>query len=265
MSESAPDEQESARERKTGQPIDRLLPVLAAIGAVILLLVFAVNGILLPQLNVKLEAAVRREFALAADADVQIHFGSLRQTLRGYVPAFSVLADSAVIDELPVEDLVFEASGIEFNMRGILRGDKAELSDLHSASLRIKVSQDPLQERLGPLIEEEGLLEPKLTIEDDGVKLTARKKNRLLGKMKLSAKGIFIADGSSNVRFQLRDLEVGQLNVGISGLGLDFAKALPVLDMGGFAGDIMVDEVSTSPGYLHVAAHTGNALRSAER
>ncbi len=239
------------------QPIDRLLPVLAGIGALILLLVLAVSGILLPQLNVKLESAVRREFALQDEAIVQIHFGSLRQTLRGYVPSFTVQADSAVIDELPVEDLEFEASGIDFNMRGILRGDKAELSALGSAQLSIRVAEKFLQERLAPLIEEEGLLEPVLAIETDGVKLTAKKKNKLLGKVKLSAKGVFIADGSSHVTFQLRDLELGQLNVGISGLGLEFAEALPVLDMGGFAGDILVDKVSTSLGYLQVRAHTG--------
>jgi hypothetical protein len=244
-----------------GRPLcDRLLPVLAGIGALILLCIMAINIILMPQLDNKLEQAVRREFALADDAGVRIQRGSLSQTLHGYLPHFTVTSDEAVIDEMPVEDLKFSASGMEFNMRGILNGEKAQLSDLRRAALSIMVSEQQLQQRLGPLIEEEGLLEPQLTILEDGVKLTAKKKNKLLGRVKLSAKGVFIADGSDSVRFELRDLELGQINVGISGLGLEFAHALPVLDMGGFAGNIIVDEVHTSLGYLHVTAHTGKAL-----
>lgn len=248
----------SERKPKAGQPLDRLLPILAAFGALILLVIMAINIILMPQLDSKLEQAVRREFALDESAGVRIQRGSLSQTLRGYLPHFTVTSANAIIDELPVEDLEFAASGIDFNMRGIMRGDKAELSDLDSAQLSIKVSEVHLQKRLRPLIEEEGLLDPVLTIEADGVKLSAKKKNKLLGKLKLSAKGVFIADGTDSVRFELRDLEVGQLNVGISSLGLKFAEALPVLDMGGFAGNIMVDEVHTTPGYLHVTAHTGS-------
>ncbi|MCB1217868.1 DUF2993 domain-containing protein [bacterium] len=221
------------------------------------ILLFTFELILMPQLDNRLESAVRREFHLAEDAQVRIRRGSLACTLRGYLPAFRVDSASAVIDDLAVSDLSFEARGIDFNMRGIMRGDKARLSDLEHASLSISVAEAELQQRLAPLIEAEGLLEPQLSIEEDGVKLTGKKKNKLFGKVKLGAKGRFTADGSPQVSFQLRELELGVANIGVSGLGLEFDEALPVLDMGGFAGDISVDSVSTSPGQLHVSAHTG--------
>ncbi|MCB1186871.1 DUF2993 domain-containing protein [bacterium] len=232
--------------------------ILVGTASVLVLLLSLVNFILMPQLDRRLESAVRREFALSEDARVNIHRGMLGRTLRGYLPRFTVESEHAVIDGIPVEDLHFEARGIDFNMRGILRGEKAELTALDFAYLSIKVAEQHLQERLGPLIEAEGLLEPQLSIEEDGVKLVAKKKNKLLGKVKLGAKGRFVADGSPNVSFELGELELGPVNIGLSGLGLDFDQALPVIDMGGFAGDINVDTVRTSPGYLQIGAHTGN-------
>ena len=158
--------------------------ILVGTASVLVLLLSLINFILMPQLDRRLESAVRREFALSEDAEVHIHRGMLARTLRGYLPRFTVESERAVIDGIPVEDLYFEARGIDFNMRGILRGEKAELSALDFAWLSIKVAEQHIQERLGPMIEAEGLLEPQLSIEADGVKLVARKKNKLLGKVK---------------------------------------------------------------------------------
>lgn len=230
--------------------------LLVGLAIVIVAVLSLVNFILMPQLDSRLEHAVRREFLLSEDADVRIHRGSLNSTLRGYLPRFTVTSASAVIDELPVQDLRFEAEGIDFNMRGIIRGEKAELTALGHASLSISVRQEDLEGRLLPMIEAEGLLEPQLAIEQDGVKLTGKKKTKLFGRVKLGAKGNFIADGTPNVTFQLGELELGPVNIGTSGLGIEFEEALPVLDLGGFAGDIKVDAVTTSPGLLHVSAHT---------
>jgi len=235
-------------------------PVRAAAGVLLALVLIAggvaglVGGVLLPRLNVMLKRAVAREFSLPEDAKIEIRRGSVRQTLRGFLPRFEVESPGAVIDGVPLKYVSFRATRVDFNMRRILRCEKAEITSIHSARTMLRVSRAELERRIVPLVEKKGLSNVVLEFGDGFVKLSAKRKIKLLGSIKLSAKGRFIVDGSDRIVLKVTELESGQINVGVSGLGLGLDETLPVLDLGGMFAQVAVDDVLLTTDYLQVTA-----------
>ena len=215
-----------------------------------------VNGVLLPRLTAMLDSAVRRELSLPAEAKVDIRLGSVAQTAKGYLPAFHVESPSAVIDEIAFEWLRFDAADVDFNMRRIIQGDKAEITAVGSARLTLRISADQLRARLVPLIEAEGLEQVQVDFEPGAVKVTAKRKVKFIGKVKLAARGRLIVADGTRVRLQVTDVETGQFNIGVSKLGIEFIEALPALDLGGMFAEIVIDELNVTHDYLRITAHT---------
>lgn len=230
--------------------------VLLVLAGLVVLVSVAINLVLLPRLDVMLQGAVRRELTLPAEALVVIERGSLAQTLRGYLPRWLVDSPTAVIDGAPFEKVHFIATGVDFNMRRILKGDKAKITAVDSAELTLQVSTEELVARLAPLIEEEGIEQVAIEFGEGTVKVTGKRKVEYIGKIKLAAKGRFIVDGSERVKLQITDVEAGQFNLGVSNLGLEFVEAVPALNLGGMFARVIIDDLRVTSDYLQITAHT---------
>lgn len=237
-----------------------LVVVLLILVLVVLACLAVISFVLLPELDSKLASAVRRELSLPEDAEVEIERGSFAQTLDGYLPRCHLKSSDVTIDNLQVEQLVFTATGIGFNMREMIKGEKTQITEVQSAELSLQVSAGQLESRLIPLLEQEGLSDVQLSFDSTGVKMTAKRKFKVVGTVKLGAKGQFIAGGSDHVRFKVTDVEIADLDIGVSKLNLDFGETIPALDLGGMFAEIIIDELYTTEGYLHIKAHTESIL-----
>ncbi|MBN2083299.1 LmeA family phospholipid-binding protein [bacterium] len=215
-----------------------------------------VQAVLLPRLTTMLANAVRRELSLPAEATVDIELGGAAATVRGHLPGFHVESPSAVIDDLACDLLKFDATNVDFNLRQIIRGDKAEITAVESARITLRVPAEELKSRLVPLIEQEGLEQVEIEFESDAVKVTAKRKVKFIGKVKLAAKGRFFIEDGTRIRLKVTDIEAGQLNLGVGKLGIELSDTLPALDLGGMFADVVIDELELTRDHLRITAHT---------
>lgn len=218
---------------------------------ILLLLCYAgLEYILLPRLESKLIYAVRRELALPEDAEVEVLLGNILATLSGNLPAFHVNSSTAVIDEYRFQGLRFDASHVRFNIRRIIRGDKAEILSVGSAQLVLLMSTNELKSQLLPILAEEGLENVTIDFKSDSATVTAD------GKLKVTARGQFYLTDEKSVGFKLTQVELDKLNITVSNLTLLVDDVIPALDLGGMFARVVIDELHVDEHFLEITAHT---------
>lgn len=227
-----------------------LAGIAIALAGLALIGIVAVNAILLPRLDTMLANAMRRELSLPAEATVLIQRGTLKQTLTGFLPRSLIESPSAVLDDIPVEDLHFSTADIDFNMRRILKGEKAQITAVAAAELSLKISIQELKSRLVPLIEKQGPTDVRINFGDDAVEVTAYSKGQL------SAKGQFYVIGDNRVGFALTEIVIDRFNITVSNLVLPIDDVIPALDLGGMFAKIVIDELHVTSTYMEITAHT---------
>jgi hypothetical protein len=210
---------------------------------------------LLPQLDVKLADAVRREFMLPPSSTVIIERGSLADTLEGQLRRFHVSSPEAKIADTPVEDLEFEAKGIRFDLAQTFATGKADLQDVDYGEMTVKVSQSAIQQRWAGELEKRGVRKPEVELDNDKVKLSGLVDLKL-AKLRVAATGRLIADGTERIKFEATELDMGGANVEIKQLRSAITSLTPVIDVGQFKLSILVDEVKTEDGYLFIRARS---------
>jgi len=196
--------------------------------------------------------AMRREFSLPENAAIDIQRGSLRETMHGHLPAGLVESSSAVIEDLPVENLYFRTSDLDFNMKRIIRGEKAEITSVGAAELTLRVSASELRARLIPAIEKQGLKNVHIEFGTDSVKVTAEND----AQTKLAATGRFYLVDDNRVGFALTEVELDLINIEVSNLVLPIDDILPPLELGGMFARVVIDEIKVTETYLDISAHT---------
>ncbi|MCB1188289.1 hypothetical protein KDL29_14085 [bacterium] len=206
--------------------------------------------VLLPRLSRMLDEAVRRELELPDSALVEVQLGSLRQTLSGYLPEFHVDSPSAVLDDIPFQGLRFDASGVDFNMRRILKGDKAQITAVGSAQLKLRMSADELAARLVPMLEEEGISDVHVQFDNNSISVSGSQDRSM------AATGQFYVTDDSRVGFALTEFQFSTLNITVSDLSLVLDDFLPALDLGGMYAQVLVDELHSTSEYIEIVAHT---------
>lgn len=228
---------------------------LAIILATVLILgagmLFAVNLILLPRLDSMLADAMRRELSLPDDARVEIQRGTLRQTFRGFLPASETESPAAILDDIPVEYLLFETTDIDFNMRRIIQGEKAQITSIGSAELRLRISTDELESRLIKQIGRQGMQEVEVEFGEGTVQVSGINK----AGTRMSASGQFYLMDKHQVGFALTDMELDMLNIRVRDLALPLDDVLPPLDLGGMFALVWIDNLMVSEDYLEIRAH----------
>ncbi len=242
-----------ARKRRGSRPA-RLLRWLLAnlmVLACLLLAAYSVASLfLLPRLEEMLSQAVRRELELPNSATVDVRLGSLRQTLSGFLPEFHVVSPSAVLDEIPFQGLHFDASGVDFNMRRILRGDKAQITAVGSAELKLRMSADELAARLVPMLEEEGISNVRVEFDNDSIRVSGSQDKSM------AAVGKFFVTEDRRVGFALTDFRFSTYNITVSDLSLVLDDFLPALDLGGMMARVLIDDLRTSSDHIEITAHS---------
>jgi hypothetical protein len=208
-----------------------------------------------PSAQINPANGVHHETDVPADTGPGRRASRLEQSLAGQKPDFHVESSDAVIGELPIERLVFDATDVGLNVRGLFQGEQAEINSFGSARLRLRISTAALRARLVPFFEQEGLKDVQIDFGTNTVKVTAKRKVKLVGSIKLSAKARFEVTGENVIRLKVTEVETGQLNLGVSRLGLDFTETVPPLDLGGMYARVVIDELELTGGYLEVAAH----------
>ena len=203
----------------------------------------------------KLANSVNHDNDIPADAGTGRQLSRLEQSLVGQKPGFHVVSSGTVIGEMPIEQLVFDATDVGFNVRGLLQGEQAEINSFGSARLTLRISTTALRTQLVPFFEQEGLKDVQIEFGTNAVKVTAKRKVKLIGSIKLSAKARFEVVGEDVIRLKVTEVETGQLNLGVSRLGLDYTETVPPLDLGGMYAGVVIDELELTSGYLRVVAH----------
>ena len=209
-----------------------------------------VELVLMPRLQAMLAQAVRRELALPGQADVEVRLGNIPQTLAGFLPGFHVSSPSAVIDDIPFQGLRFDAAGVDFNMRQILRGDKAAITAVGSAELTLRMSTAELRARLVPLLEAEGITGAGVEFDAGAVTVTG------VRDANMSAAGRFYVTRDNQVGFKLTDFQFNSLQITVTNLSLMLDDFLPALDLGGMYARVVIDDLSTTSEYVEIRAHT---------
>lgn len=229
-----------------------LLGILVLLGLVIYT---GVAQLALPALDLALKREVREEFALPPDSKVTIQRGSTIQTFRGYVPAFSVEAQSASLDGLEVAVLRFDAQEIQFDLSPLLAEGDVQLEQAKRGELSFKVSEQALLDYWAPELEEKGLEKPSIELDSEGAKVSGVADLKL-AKARIGAKGVFEVDGTRKVKFRAREFEIGGLNFGAGSFKAALSELTPIVELDQFAMEIRVDELRTTDGWLHVSAHS---------
>ncbi len=179
----------------------------------------------------------------------------LEDSLAAQLPSFRIESSNTQIGNLPMEQLVLEAREVELNVRELLRGEKASINSFGSAEVSLSISGDALRQELLPMLEANGLRKARIEFGADSVKITAMKKVKLLGSIKIAAKARFQVLDESAIGLQITELESGPLNLGVSSLKLDFRQELPPLNLGGSFARVVIDGLVFRAGRLHVEAH----------
>jgi hypothetical protein len=226
-----------------------VLVVLAVLG------LGAVNYMLLPKLDEELGDAVRREFLLPPSSTVRIGRGSLLDTLEGQVDSFYVSSPEAKLDGMLVEDLEFRASGISFDPVQLLLSGNAGLKDVKSGELELKISEQALIERWGGELLSRGLRDARITLADGQVAIEGIF-NMAFAEVRVGATGRIVADGSSRLRLEVDELQLGGAEIGVTELKAAFSALTPVVNLEQFRVAIEVDELDMQGGYLLVRARS---------
>lgn len=215
----------------------------------------AVNYMLLPKLDEELGDAVRREFLLPPSSTVQIGRGSLLDTLEGQVDSFYVSSPEAKLDGMIVEDLEFRASGISFDPLQLLLSGNAGLRDVRSGELELKISEQALIERWGGELLSRGLRDARITLADGQVSIDGIF-NMAFAEVRVGATGKIVADGSSRLKLEIDELQLGGAEIGVAELKAAFSTLTPVINLEQFRVAIEVDELQMQGGYLLVKARS---------
>jgi hypothetical protein len=227
-----------------------LLGMLLVTGILLLLCLAGLEYILMPRLESKLTNAVRRELALPEDAAVEVILGDILTTLNGNLPAFHVNSSTAVIDEYQFQGLRFDASHVRFNIRRIIRGEKAQILSVGSAKLTLLMSTAELKAQLLPVLAEEGLDDVEIEFKSDTATVRAS------GKFNVTATGQFYPTDANGVGFKLTQVELDKLNIKVSNLTLLVDDVIPQLDLGGMYAKVVIDELHVDEHFLEITAHT---------
>jgi hypothetical protein len=207
----------------------------------------------LPQVDVKLADAVRREYLLPPSATVEINRGSLLDTLEGQVESFYVESEEAKIDDVTVSDLKFVAEGIEFDLPQTLLTQRAELKNLDHGRLSFRIREEALVERWAADLEAAGLKKVEVKLTDNDATVSGLLDLALV-KMRIGGKGKLGTDGNA-IRFELEELTVGDNKIGLAEMNAVFSKLAPVLDIGQFKKvGIHIDKLDTGNGFIEIEA-----------
>jgi hypothetical protein len=181
--------------------------------------------------------------------------GLARESLASQLPSFHVDSTSATLGGMSCELLLLDASEVEFNVQEVLQGEKVKITSFGSVNLTIRIASRELKSHFIPLFEKQGLSDVHIEFGTGTVKVTAKRKLKLIGKVKLSAKGQFYVFGGDGIGLRLTEIEWSQFNIGVSKLGYSVEEVLPPLDLGGMFAAIVIDDLNITSNYLQVVAH----------
>ncbi|MCB1218086.1 DUF2993 domain-containing protein [bacterium] len=235
--------------------IQRLANTVLALVVLALVAVLALNWWLLPRIEGELADSVRREFLLPPSSTVRIGRGSLLDTLEGQVDSFYVDSPEAKLDGMIVSDLRFRARGISFDPVSVLLSGNAGLRDVQSGDLELKVSEDALRERWGSELAKKGMRDVEITLEDGSVSIDGIF-DMAFAEVRIGARGRIVADGSTRLRLEVDELQLGGADIGVKELKAAFSALTPIVDLGQFRVAIEVDRLEMQDGYLLVRARS---------
>ncbi|MEZ5337945.1 MAG: DUF2993 domain-containing protein [bacterium] len=233
----------------------RLANTVLALVVLALVAVLALNWWLLPRIEGELADSVRREFLLPPSSTVRIGRGSLLDTLEGQVDSFYVDSPEAKLDGMIVSDLRFRARGISFDPVSVLLSGNAGLRDVQSGDLELKVSEDALRERWGSELAKKGMRDVEITLEDGSVSIDGIF-DMAFAEVRIGARGRIVADGSTRLRLEVDELQLGGADIGMKELKAAFSALTPIVDLGQFRVAIEVDRLEMQDGYLLVRARS---------
>jgi len=189
------------------------------------------------------------------DTDAELLVGKASATLASQRPSFHVESTNAAIGGMDCELLLLDASDVEFNVQEVIQGEKAKIKSFGSASLTLRIASNELKSHLIPLFEKQGLKDAHIEFGMGTVKVTGKRKVKLIGRVKLSAKGQFYTFGGNGIGLKLKEIESGQFNIGVSRLDYSVEEVLPPLDLGGMFAKVVIDDLNITSNYLQVFAH----------
>jgi hypothetical protein len=212
--------------------------------------------LLIPVVSSKLEQTVRDEFQLDDDAVVVIRQGPALNALRGKFDFLMLKADNAVIDDLPVEDLLVRADAVTVDIWQSLTEQRAEITGLGEGFIEFKVAEEPLAERWADELAKVNLDKPELTLDEGFAKVTAL---FALGplKQKITVSGKIEPTAEGEVRFSASGLEVAGAELNLSVLNNAFKTLDPVVDLGQLQLEVDITKVTVDDGFIYVAAESG--------
>jgi len=218
-----------------------------------LALFFVFSQFIFPGLVSRLEQTVRDEFQLEKDAVVAVRQGSAFDAVQGRFRFLMLKADAAVIDGLPVEDLLLRSDDVTIDVWRSLTGGDVEITGMGRSFIEFRVAEQPLVDRWAPELASKNLQKPELTLDDGLAKVSAVFSIGPL-EPRVAVSGKIEPTGDGEVRFSASNIEIAGADINMSAISSAFKTLDPVVDLGQLQLDVNISKITVDDGYIYIAA-----------
>ncbi len=218
--------------------------------------------LLVPQLTGRIEDGLRKKLELGPSATVKITDTGLLALSKGRIEKVSVHASEARVERLVVNDLSFEATGLQFDLfKTILMNDPA-ISSLGEGRLEFTVRATALQAAWETAASKIGISDLKVSLipKDLAMKLEGVWTVPAIKKeYPFEATGKLNVTGGSLLFFEFPDVTIGDYKIGIASLQSALGKVGPRINLGDYKVKLELDDVSFSQTGLTIRANAFDA------
>ncbi|MEP0813757.1 MAG: LmeA family phospholipid-binding protein [bacterium] len=217
---------------------------------------------LVPQLSGKIEDGLRKKLMLGPSATVEIQDTGIIAMSQGRIEKVVVDAPEARVNDYVVKNLKFDAEGLKFDLiKTAFMGDPV-IDTLGEGELSFDVPADTLASVWKESASKIGVSDFKLTLspKDSEVGLEGKWKISWLNKeFPFSAKAKLSVRGGSLIFFEIPEIQVGDLKVGLDRLKDGISKISPRIDLGDYKVKLDINDISITNSGIHIEAHAEEA------
>jgi len=225
--------------------IKRITSCLISIIIFLVVIAGAIYLFLLPQITSRIEDGLRRKLMLGPSASVEITDTDFVALSQGRIEHVSVVAGEARVNNYVVKNLTFEADGLTFDL------------SLGEGELEFFITAQALEDAWEIAAAKIGISDLKLTIipEELSIKLEGSWKiSWLNAEYPFEATGKLNLKGGSFLFFEVPEIKVGKLDIGVGRLQSALAGVSPNINLGDYKLSITLDDIQFSADGLRIRA-----------
>jgi len=228
--------------------------------SIIIFLVVVAGAIylfILPQITSRIEDGLRRKLMLGPSASVEITDTGFVALSQGRIEHVSVVAEEARVNNYVVKNLTFEADGLTFDLIRTVAFNDPAIKSLGEGELEFFITAQALEDAWEIAAAKIGISDLTLTVipADLAIKLEGSWKiSWLNAEYPFEATGKLNLKGGSFLFFEVPEIKVGKLDIGVGRLQSALASVSPNINLGDYKLSITLDDIQFSEDGLRIRA-----------